>query len=157
MADRYAIRDVEKCTKDCLCLYVCPTGAADTENSIIDIEKCIGCGACAQACPSRAISMIPKILPAQQKHNDMVVDSMNNIFESKIKQELFCKGSNKKIVKAIGLSNRTMAEDIKRESGYMLPQSRNSLDFLENLKLLDLPDEINDKIYKLLDLIKCNE
>ena len=50
MAEKYAVRNLRLCTKDCLCLYVCPTGATDTENSIIDPEKCIGCGACAAAC-----------------------------------------------------------------------------------------------------------
>lgn len=59
------------CTKDCLCLYVCPTGATDTENSIIDVNKCIGCGACADACPSSAISMVPKNCPPQQKKEDL--------------------------------------------------------------------------------------
>ena len=39
--------------KDCLCLYVCPTGATDTENSVIDVNTCIGCGDCADACPFR--------------------------------------------------------------------------------------------------------
>ena len=41
MADKYAVRNIRLCTKDCLCLYVCPTGASDTENSIIDVDKCI--------------------------------------------------------------------------------------------------------------------
>lgn len=43
MADKYAVRNLRLCTKECLCLYVCPTGATDTENSIIDVDKCIGC------------------------------------------------------------------------------------------------------------------
>ena len=43
MAEKYAVRNLRLCTKDCLCLYVCPTGATDTENSVIDPEKCIGC------------------------------------------------------------------------------------------------------------------
>ena len=47
MMKKFAMRNLRLCTKDCLCLYVCPTGAADTENSIIDRETCIGCGACA--------------------------------------------------------------------------------------------------------------
>ncbi|MCR5626694.1 MAG: 4Fe-4S binding protein, partial [Lachnospiraceae bacterium] len=49
-----AVRNLRLCTKDCLCLYVCPVGATDTENSVIDVDKCIGCGACAAACPSKA-------------------------------------------------------------------------------------------------------
>ena len=43
-AEMFAYRNLRLCTKDCLCLYVCPSGATDTENSIIDREKCIGCG-----------------------------------------------------------------------------------------------------------------
>ena len=30
MAKRFAVRNLRLCTKDCLCLYVCPTGATDT-------------------------------------------------------------------------------------------------------------------------------
>ena len=54
---KLAVRNIRLCTKDCLCLYVCPTGATDTENSVIDPAKCIGCGVCAEACPSGALKM----------------------------------------------------------------------------------------------------
>ena len=77
MAERFAVRNIRLCTKDCLCLYVCPTGATDTENSIIDVEKCIGCGACADGCPSGAISMVPKAMPPQQPHGPDVVAALN--------------------------------------------------------------------------------
>ena len=48
-----AVRNLRLCTKDCLCLYVCPVGATDTENSIIDVEKCLGCGVLCQSLPQR--------------------------------------------------------------------------------------------------------
>ena len=53
---RVAVRNLRLCTKDCLCLYVCPVGATDTEDSVIDVKKCTGCGACVSACPTGAIS-----------------------------------------------------------------------------------------------------
>ena len=68
-----AVRNIDLCSKDCLCLYVCPNGATDTENSIIDVDKCTGCGMCANACPSKAISMVPVEYPAQQKKKKEVV------------------------------------------------------------------------------------
>ena len=63
----HAVRNIRLCTKDCLCLYVCPTGATDTENGQIDFSKCVrGCRACVDACPSGAISLVPETFPAQQ-------------------------------------------------------------------------------------------
>ena len=50
MSPKHAYRDLKICSKDCLCLFVCPTGAADNETGQIDFEKCIGCGACAAIC-----------------------------------------------------------------------------------------------------------
>ena len=55
MGDKYAVRTIRLCEKDCLCLYVCPTGASDTENSVIDKDKCIGCTICAKNCKFDAI------------------------------------------------------------------------------------------------------
>ena len=41
-SSKLAVRNLRLCTKDCLCLFICPTGATDTENSVIDPEKCVG-------------------------------------------------------------------------------------------------------------------
>ena len=86
-----AVRNLRLCTKDCLCLYVCPYGATDTENSVIDVEKCVGCGVCAKACPSKAISMVPLELPPQQKKNENVIISLNNLVKNKVKVENMAK------------------------------------------------------------------
>ena len=138
---KIAVRNIRLCTKDCLCLYVCPTGAADTENSIIDVNKCIGCGVCAQSCPSGAISMVPTEYPPQQPKEKNVADALYALLKSKTVQERIARqlaenGDSpvlKQLAEAIAKSNRLMAEDILREAGYMLPQSGNTHSLLQSL------------------------
>ena len=133
MSDRYAVRNVNLCEKDCLCLFVCPTGATDTENSVIDTEKCIGCGACADACPAKAISMVPREFPVQQKKEDAVIAAQRTLASSKALQEQMAAAIPGKLAKAIERSSRIMREDILREAGYMLPQSGNAYSLLSGL------------------------
>ena len=166
MKKKVAVRNLRLCTKDCLCLYVCPVGATDTENSIIDTEKCIGCGVCADSCPSGAISMVPLEYPVQQAKTSVVVDALNAMSKAKAITEKAARQISsstdasglKRLMKAVAKSERLVSEDIIRESGYMLPQSDNAHTLLEyfvaNQPSEDFPV---DAAKKLLSLIQNNE
>ena len=155
MGEKYAVRNLRLCMKDCLCLYVCPTGATDTENSIIDPKKCIGCGACAASCPSSAISMVPKELPPQQPKEDKVVEALRGLIQSKAAAEIVASQLPDALSAAVEKSSRLMAEDLCREAGFMLPQSGNTRSFLEGIKTY--PDIPTDVVNSLLHTIQFNE
>ena len=158
MSKKYAVRNIRLCTKDCLCLYVCPTGATDTENSIIDVSKCIGCGDCADACPSGAISMVPQEYPPQQLKTEAVVSALNVLLRSKSEQENIAAGLSGKLAIAIEKSNHIMAEDIIREAGYMLPQSENAMAFLRSLLEKKQPDGFpKETVEKLINAFHKNK
>ncbi len=150
MADRFAFRNIRLCEKDCLCLYVCPTGASDTENSIIDRKKCIGCGACADACRSAAISMVPVSYPPQQPKEKDVLIVLRRLVESKAEQEMTASALEGPLATALSRSDRVMAEDLLREAGYMLPQSGNTRAFLENLLAVNRDPDFPAEAAKLL-------
>ena len=161
-----AVRNLRLCTKDCLCLYVCPYGATDTENSIIDINKCEGCGMCAQACPSGAISMVPVEFPPQQPKTDEVRVTLNKLAQNKSDGETMARQiadtTNEKglsrLMNAVAKSERLIAEDIVREAGFMLPQSNNVHELLEEL-IANPPtsDFPMDTAKKLLEIVPNNE
>lgn len=161
-----AVRNLRLCTKDCLCLYVCPTGATDTENSVIDVEKCLGCGLCADACPSGAISMVPTEYPPQQKKEPGVVAQANAMAGNKAAQESIARQladqTNQdglyRLMRAIEKSVRLVNEDLLREAGYMLPQSANARQLLQGF--VDTPPSPDFPVAAakaLLERIPCNE
>ena len=161
-----AVRNLRLCTKDCLCLYVCPYGATDTEDSIIDINKCVGCGMCAQACPSGAISMVPVEFPPQQSKTDEVKATLNELAQNKSDGETMARQITdttdgeglSRLMNAVAKSERLIAEDIVRESGFMLPQSNNVHELLEEL-IANPPtsDFPMDTAKKLLEIVPNNE
>jgi rubrerythrin/NAD-dependent dihydropyrimidine dehydrogenase PreA subunit len=160
----HAVRNISLCTKDCLCLYVCPTGATDTETGQIDASKCLdGCRVCVDACPSHAISLVPEVFPAQQEKTDAVKKTLLSLAESKVKQEYIAADIEKRtntpilrqLAKAFNISNRLMAEDLLRESGYMLPQSQNAQDFLQSLLDTNQPEGFpKEAVERLLEILK---
>ena len=162
----YAVRNLRLCTKDCLCLYVCPTGATDTENSIIDTDKCIGCGACAKACPSGAISMVPREYPPQQSKKNSTVTALFDLAQSKAEQEQAARQlaesspspAIRTLARAVVASNRLMQEDLIREAGYMLPQSGSTHRLLEDwLREPPSGDFPTDAVKRLLELLPDND
>lgn len=165
MSEYFAYRTIRLCTKDCLCLYVCPTGATDTEDSIIDVKKCDGCGRCVNACPSGAISLVPYEYPKQQQKTEQVLAVLNQLSKNKTDAEILArsiaemtdKDGLRRLMRAVEMSERLMAEDVIRESGYMLPQGAQAHELIQYF--IDNPPAgfPTDTAKRLLEKIPCNE
>ena len=161
MGKSHAYRNLKLCSKDCLCLFVCPTGATNNETGQIDFDKCIGCGACAAACPAKAITMIPNVMPKQQPKNPSVINQIFKVVDSKIDEIKILNHllkENKedgRLIKTLIHSNKVMIEDLLREAGYMLPQSKNTHEFLKLIK--ETGGSSAHIAQELLDKIKVNE
>ncbi len=161
-----AVRNIKLCTKDCMCLYVCPTGATNTENGSIDAAKCIaGCRKCLDVCPSGAISLCPDEYPPQQPKTDQVVSALRTLSASKTEQEritaIIAKTSKssaaRQLAEAISKSNRLISEDLLRESRYMLPQSKEVRSLLESMLQnppKDFPVDLVENLLKKINWVK---
>jgi len=158
----HAARNIRLCTKDCVCLFVCPTGATDTENGQIDFEKCLdGCRLCVDACPSHAIYLVNDNYAPPQVKGQKIKAMMLEMAENKTEQEKIASGIARdakspiarQLAIALAVSSRISAEDCLREAGYMLPQGdevKKLLRALLNSQQQDLPKET---IQRLLDLL----
>lgn len=162
MKDFHAYRNIKLCSKDCLCLFVCPTGATNNETGQIDFSKCIGCGACAVSCPSRAITMIPNTMPDSQVKSKKVIDKLFEIANNKINEiEILkyilenSKNEDNRLIKALIYSNKVVIEDLMREADFMLPQGKKSLLLLSRLnKNEDTKDIANKLLNDLSNSVK---
>jgi Fe-S-cluster-containing hydrogenase component 2 len=158
----HAVRTIRYCTKDCLCLYVCPTGATDTEDGQVDATKCIGCGMCVKSCPSHAISLVPEKFPIQQKHSKDVCDSIFQLISNNVEAENICRqvAENSKdpveqqFAAAMQMSFRRQSEDMYRECGYMLPQSANTRRLLTLMLSSEDPAFPKEAVEELLALLQ---
>ena len=134
----FAARNLELCTKDCACLFVCPTGATDTEDGTIDAEKCIdGCRLCVDACPSAAIHLIYQRIPRRRLPQGELIEVLSRLLRSKaalfLRSRVRAENAKSKgtasFFAAMALSNQILGEDCVRESGYLVPEAQR----MENL------------------------
>ncbi|MBN2655750.1 MAG: hypothetical protein JXR86_01715 [Spirochaetales bacterium] len=127
-----------------------------------------GCRLCVDACPSHAISLVPEEYPAQQETSADVKKALGILSKSKTEQEIAAfeieeaakTPRAKQLAKAIGMSNRIMAEDLLREAGFMLPQSGEVLKLLNSLVESetsdDFPAEAAEKLIQKLRKINAS-
>jgi Fe-S-cluster-containing hydrogenase component 2 len=128
----YASRNISLCTKDCLCLFVCPTGATDTETGQIDRDRCLdGCRLCVDACPSHAIYLVKTSYPEPKPKQEKAASALMKLLDSKAAGEAAAAElsaaaelpGEKLLAAALQKSLRILSEDCAREAGFMLPQS----------------------------------
>jgi Fe-S-cluster-containing hydrogenase component 2 len=138
----YAARNIALCNKDCVCLFVCPTGATDTEDGQIDRDRCVeGCRACVDACPAHAIYLVMQNYPEPPLKNAELSKTVMEFCARKSAQEGIAgavaqRDANpveSRIARALARSCRILAEDCAREAGYMTPQCRATGELLEKL------------------------
>jgi Fe-S-cluster-containing hydrogenase component 2 len=137
----HAARNVAICTKDCVCLFICPTGATDTETGQIDADRCLdGCRQCVDACPSGAIYLVMDNYPEPPAKNPEVAEQSMEMARRKAAQEAIVRRlatdrqtGEARLARGLARSIRILGEDCAREAGYLHPQCRLARELAERL------------------------
>lgn len=158
----YAVRNGELCTKDCLCLFVCPTGATDTETGQIDSSACIdGCRLCVDACPSHAIYLVSQRIPEVRRRDEGCSKALLDLADGlarqrRISERLATRADDEKEAlfhRAMATSAAILAEDCCREAGFMTAELKESRRYLQELSERTSDEGTKELLEKVLSLL----
>ena len=121
--------------------------------------------ACVNSCQAGAISILPGKYPLPQPKTDAVATEQRLLGYSKVHQEkiadTIAASDDSAVIRqfaaAIAKSNRRMAEDILRESRYLLPQSAEVRELLEAMLETAAPDFPKESAELLLSKLRQAE